>query len=236
MAMGVEMASSKVTLCGHCGKRAVFHERASGTQYGAELDDPYTTHYDGQTLTTWRILECAVCAKPTFVEETVVYYYDVDNVQKFRVVNSAETTVLYPEAKAAKTPLTNLPETIEKRYKATLKVQDIEPRSCAVLAGVTLEAVCNHENATGRTLAAKINNLVNSDRIPPTLAQMARQLKQLRNLGAHDAKDEITEEDVPIILDFLEAILEYLYVAPAKVAAVQARLNRMPIAAPQASP
>jgi hypothetical protein len=47
-------------------------------------------------------------------------------------------------------------------------------------------------------------------------------VKELRNLGAHDAEDEITEADVPIILDFLEAILEYLYVAPARVAAVQA--------------
>ena len=47
-------------------------------------------------------------------------------------------------------------------------------------------------------------------------------VEELRNLGAHDAEDEITEADVPIILDFLEAILEYLYVAPARVAAVQA--------------
>jgi hypothetical protein len=47
-----------------------------------------------------------------------------------------------------------------------------------------------------------------------------------RNLGAHDAEDDVTEEDVPIILDFLEAILEYLYVATAKIAAVQARLSK----------
>ena len=38
--------------------------------------------------------------------------------------------------------------------------------------------------------------------------------------------DDVTEEDVPIILDFLEAILEYLYVAPAKVAALQVRLTK----------
>lgn len=57
---------------------------------------------------------------------------------------------------------------------------------------------------------------------------MADQLKQLRNLGAHADDDEITEEDVPIIIGFLEIILEYLYVAPAKIAAVQARLKKMP--------
>jgi hypothetical protein len=64
--------------------------------------------------------------------------------------------------------------------------------------------------------------------IPQTLAEMAQQLRQIRNLGAYDANDEVTEEDVPIIMDFLEAILEYLYVAPAKIAAVQARLKKTP--------
>jgi hypothetical protein len=55
---------------------------------------------------------------------------------------------------------------------------------------------------------------------------MALHLKELRNLGAHDAEDEVTQEDVPIIVDFLKAILEYLYIAPAKIEAVRARLNK----------
>jgi hypothetical protein len=58
------------------------------------------------------------------------------------------------------------------------------------------------------------------------LAEMAQQLKELRNLGAHDAEDEVTNEDVPTIISFLEAILEYLYVAPAKIAVVRARLKK----------
>jgi hypothetical protein len=87
-----------------------------------------------------------------------------------------------------------------------------------------LEAACNHEQAQGRTLAQKLNYLAQNGRIPNTLAEMAHQLKELRNLGAHDAEDEVTENDVPIILDFLEAILEYLYVAPAKIEAVRTRL------------
>ncbi len=139
---------------------------------------------------------------------------------------SSETLILYPGAKTAKTPLTTLPEMIEKKYLAALKVQYIEPSACAVLVGRTLEAVCNYEKATGKRLSDKVNNLANSNRIPRTLAEMAHQLRQIRNFGAHDAEDEVTEEDVPIILDFLDAILEYLYVAPAKIAAVQARLKK----------
>jgi len=137
---------------------------------------------------------------------------------------TAKRTVLYP----GKTPLTNLPESIEKAYKAALKVQDIEPNSCAVAAGRTLEAVCNYEQIRPGRLADRLKILYSLDRIPKTLAEMTNQLKQLRNLGAHAADDEITEEDASIIIGFLEAILEYLYIAPAKVATVKVRLNKTP--------
>ncbi|MGZ3644246.1 MAG: DUF4145 domain-containing protein [Ktedonobacteraceae bacterium] len=133
--------------------------------------------------------------------------------------------LLYPSTDI---PLTNIPQKIDRAYTAAIKVKNIEPNACAVLVGRTLEAACNHEQAQGRTLAQKLNYLAENGRIPNTLAEMARQLKELRNLGAHDAEDEVTEQDVPIILDFLEAILEYLYVAPAKIEAVRTRLTRLP--------
>jgi hypothetical protein len=41
-------------------------------------------------------------------------------------------------------------------------------------------------------------------------------------------EEKVTEEDVTAMLDFVEAILEYLYVAPAKVAAVKASLSKTP--------
>lgn len=210
--------------CGHCGKLASFTIRGEGTQYGAVLDN--SGSYDGQDITTWRILECEWCKKPTLEEAVMSYDFVGDAFSVGMELQSSKVTVLYPETKTAKAPLTNLPEMIEKKYLAALKVQDIEPSACAVLVGGTLEAVCNYENATGKTLLERLNSLVSSNRIPSTLAEMAHQLRQIRNLGAHDAEDEVTEEDVPIILEFLEAILEYLYIAPAKITAVQRRLKK----------
>ncbi len=68
---------------------------------------------------------------------------------------------------------TMLPESIEKAYRAALKVQDIEPNACAVLARRTLEAIFIYEKAEGKTPMEKVNNLIKSDRIPPLLADMA---------------------------------------------------------------
>lgn len=222
------MVNAKLVRCGHCGKPAVFHERASGTKYGEVPVNPFKSGYDFQTVITWRVMECVLCAKPTLVEETVDYNLDRARLHNLSVViDSAETRVLYPET-AGRIPLTNLPIAVEKAYKGALAVQDIEPNLCAVAAGRTLEAICNHEQVKGKDLKEKLNNLAEADRIPKTLAEMARQLRQIRNLGAHAAEVEITGLDIPIILHFVEAILEYLYVAPAKIAAVEARLKQTP--------
>lgn len=215
--------AKRSTMCGHCKKVTVFELRGEGTKNGAVIDENY---HDGQVITTWRILECQWCKRPTLEEIETDYSFKMDDVYGWMEPVSYKITILYPEDKPVKAPLTDLPEMIEKKYLATLKMQNVEPSACAVLAGRALEAICNYEKATGKTLSDKLNNLVGSDRIPRTLAEMAHQLRQIRNLGAHDAEDEVTEEDVPLILDFLEAILEYLYIAPAKIAAVQRRLKK----------
>ncbi|HVB20946.1 MAG TPA: DUF4145 domain-containing protein [Ktedonobacteraceae bacterium] len=201
-----------VLVCGHCGNRTIF-DRCGAYSHDYHLPSGYEVE-----ATEWVLLKCLSCFMPTIQQNTL---YAGFLYKEWPTV----TEILYP---SLKTPLSNLPLLVERRYQAALKVRNIEPSACAVLVGRTLEAVCHHEKAAGRTLADKINNLLTTNRIPKTLAEMAGQLRQIRNLGAHDAEDEVTDEDVLIILDFLEAILEYLYVAPAKIAAVQARLKKNP--------
>jgi hypothetical protein len=197
-----------VMICRHCGNKTVF-EKCGAYSYEYHLPSGYEVE-----VTEFVLLKCISCSMPTIQQHTLyagLLYREWPTV----------TDILYP---SAKTPLTNLPPIIENRYQAALKVRNIEPSACAVLIGRTLEAVCKHEKAEGKTLADKIDNLLRSNRIPKPLAEMAGQIRQIRNLGAHEAEDEVTEEDVPIILDFLEVILEYLYVAPAKIEALRTRL------------
>ncbi len=198
--------------CGHCRNNTVWklHD-----QYN--LDEEYALGtQEVYQVRGYCTFMCSTCLRPTLLL----------TIGAFSVVDAewlgVSTKVLYPQPLSQ---LDNLPEAVENRYNAALKVRYVEPNSFAVMAGRTLETACNHENAQGKDLAAKLNYLANKDRIPQTLAEMAHQLRQLRNLGAHDADDEINEADVPIILDFLEAILEYLYVAPAKVEALKNRLK-----------
>jgi hypothetical protein len=161
-------------LCGHCGKQSIFQIRGEGTRHGVTLLDPirsYDEGIDGQTITTWKIMECALCAKPTLIEETVDYWFDRGDYRAAEV-QSAQTEVLYPIVKV-RSPLTNLPVEVEMAYAEALKVHEVSPNACAVMIGRTLEALCSCEGVRNGVLATRLRELAGSGRIPTTLADMA---------------------------------------------------------------
>ena len=128
------------------------------------------------------------------------------------------------------TPQTNiegLPESVKKAYEAALKVKNVEPNAFAVLIGRMLDIICKDRNAKGKTLYEKLNDLSTHNEIPDRLAEMAQGLRVLRNIGAHADLGEIVQSDVPILIDFCEAILEYIYRAPARINILQKRLDSL---------
>jgi hypothetical protein len=209
--------SRNVGRCNHCGIITVHITRQI-----YKYEDDHEIHYymneekSNQTKEfAWLIQECINC-KGFLLKEWRSYESDYDDYPFY------DYKILYP---ATKTASDSLPSAVKKVFEKALNVKD-EPNSFALLAGQTLESACRYEKAQGKNLAQKLDYLVQKDRIPKTLADMAKPVRLLRNLAAHDDEDEVTEEDVPIILEFLEAILEYLYVAPAKIKAVEARLRK----------
>ncbi len=134
--------------------------------------------------------------------------------------------ILYPQDDAIENQLA-LPYRVYQAYSAALKVQRADAGAFAIMVGRTLEEICNHEKAPGKVLADKIESLAASKRIPQVLADMATQLRLLRNLAAHPNENdyEIKEEDVPIIREFMDAFLEYLYIAPEKIKSLQDKIR-----------
>lgn len=213
-----------VLRCGHCGNTTGFHERA---EYAYE-ERLYDNDNDGNPIywgryevkrVEWRILQCPACKNPT------LHQFLGPGDEHGGYDDEPSATVLYPHEK----PLSqDVPQDVATAYRDALRIAQIAPGACAVMMGRTLEIICQHEGAAGRNLQHCLLNLVNDGRIPEMLARMAQQVRQIRNLGAHadDEGDEVKESDILVIRDFMEAILEYLYVAPARIAALQDRLNR----------
>jgi Domain of unknown function (DUF4145) len=210
------MAGNKIVQrCGHCGNVTAFSMAALGIQPNVIASQERET----TIWTTWRVLLCSTCAQPTFERDVQEVKGPLSSTPPVR---STSPEVLYPVERIAR--WRHVPLSILEMYQEAMNVEKVSPRACALMAGLALEEICRVERAKGTTLAERLTALALSGRIPTMLVEMAHQLRQFRNIGAHAVDEKITEEDVPILLYFVEAILEYLYVAPATIAAVERRL------------
>jgi hypothetical protein len=73
-------------------------------------------------------------------------------------------------------------------------------------------------------LAHRIRALSDKGELPPGLAQATDLLRLIGNVAAHGSEKSIGPIYIGAIDDFFIAILEYLYVAPEKIADFQKRL------------
>ena len=198
-----------IRVCEHCGNHTIFDIRA---EYNYEIHDERS---DTSEYTKWRILQCFSCHRPVFIENS---FWDGDSYSE------PEDATLYPIIKEAPISLLSLPKEIKKEYEETLKVQPISKVACAVLARRTLEAIVTHESAVGNSLMDKVNDLLQSKSIPPLLAEVAHLGRKIGNVGAHFNEQEVTDVEISVMLEFLEIILQYLYVMPARVIQIKERL------------
>jgi Domain of unknown function (DUF4145) len=128
-----------------------------------------------------------------------------------------ESVQLYPHRK----DVTGTPPEIKAAYQEAKKVKSASPAAFAVMIRRTLEFVCLDQKAKGDDLKEQLDDLGAKNIIPGTLAKMSHVLRDVGNAGAHAGKQKITAHEANVMEDFLLAVIEYVYVAPAKLTRIQ---------------
>jgi hypothetical protein len=196
--------------CGHCGFKGPLDQK--GGNIAVEHKVSFDERIGEYSFTRyWLLYRCPACDSATLEE---LWWSDEWSD------GDEEARRIYP------TPRDNtaLPDKVRAFYDAALSVKKIEPGLYAVAIRRMLEAVCNDMGVTKGDLYKRLTALADQGHIPGPLGEMAQQLRKLGNFGAHDMDVEVGPDDVPIIEDFADAILEYVYRAPAKVQLVVASL------------
>ncbi len=207
--------TSEIITCRHCGNRAPMKIVAK-YDHVIELGDP---PYNDNFYYYWSILLCPSCEEPTFREIfRSTFEQDIDRGWP------SHYRILYPNSHSI---IDELPEIVKRNYEVALRIKNIDPNSFAVSIGRTLEAVCNEQGAPGKSLFDKLKYLEKQNGIPGHLAEMAEKLRLLRNIGAHLEGGEIEKEDVPLILNFCESILDYIYRAPNRIKLMQLKIDSL---------
>lgn len=193
----------QVAYCPHCGNTAPQEFGPLFTCPGPEEDETIVC----------ALTQCSTC-------EYVLLY---EELRDDEFIELADATLLWPEAGRLHNAV---PEKVRESYQKAVRLKPIHPPAFANQIGVALERMCKDQGATGRSLADKLRDLRNREILPATLAEMTEKVRVFRNLGSHaDDDDEVTPADADAIDEFFRAVVEYVYVAPHRVAEVKKRLD-----------
>lgn len=199
-------------LCGHCDNKTPMTIINQYSQIKHYCDDKSNTDWNEGIL--WELCLCPACEGLNL--RRAFYHEFADPLPEYEIV--------FPSRDK---PILGLPSEINKSYNAALKVRSIDSNAFAVLLGRVLDKICIDKKANGDSLHKRLLSLAEDGVIPQQLADMAHQLRQLRNIGAHADLGELTPIEVPVLEDLCRALLEYVYTAPALIRQVQSRIDSL---------
>ena len=196
--------------CTQCGNRTVADILGTATETEwADIDEE--DGYQPSRDTYYTIVKCNTC---TIVQLFTYNEYCEDGLD--------EAVLLYPTARSIPK---DVPQIIAKEFAEAQKVERISKTAYAVLIGRVLERLFKDKGAVGKDLFDQIKDLSVKGVIPETLCEMGHALRFLRNKGAHVSDYEIEDNEVEAMRDFVITMLEYVYVAPAKLAVLKATIE-----------
>lgn len=120
----------------------------------------------------------------------------------------------------------SVPEQIRSIYREAAIVKRNAPNAFAMLIRKGLEAICDDRGAPEGSLATRLKYLAERGEMPPILAEVTDALRVVGNTAAHGSIQAITKPMTWAIDDLFRTIVEYVYLAPSKLADFKARLAK----------
>ena len=88
--------------------------------------------------------------------------------------------------------------------------------ACAVMCGRTLESICSEHTTKKQLLAGGLKELLDKHIIDARIYEWGDALRKHRNIGAHATEEKITREDAKDLLEFANAICDYIFILTSK--------------------
>jgi hypothetical protein len=205
------------TYCDHCGNLT----------FKNEVGSYFTSPNETGAFESYLLYQCQICNGATLEKiKHAIPEGQVTSKQPRFQMNSAEIVEVEQLWPPPLSLSSEAPERVRRIYEEARSVMKRSPSSFVVQIGRALEAVAKDRHAEGRTLNDKLNWLISEGHLPKIFGEMGHVSRILRNWGAHDAEIDVETEDVKIVDEFFKAIIEYVYVAPARIESVQSLIQQ----------
>lgn len=205
----------KVAFCPHCGNRApqrllVKHD------YRHPYDRSF--HEDGNVYSeedssTYFVAACETC------NEILLYNH---YTWKVSAENFLHADLVYPEGIELDK---SVPDRVRACYAEAARIRKTAPNAYAVMIRRALEALCEDRGTKKGRLQDGLSELVARGEIPALLAEVASVLRALGNTGAHNSDKSVALDLIWLIDELFRTVLEYVYIAPKRLALFRQRLE-----------
>ena len=198
--------------CEHCGNKTP-NEILLTTNGPDEIVEMFPENYTG-IKTYYFLTKCKSC-------EEISLFSDWEESDQLGDLNNA--VLVYPSIKKIDAVV---PAEIVKGFNEAKKVKHKSSLAFAVMIRRAMEGVCLDQSAKGKNLKEKIDDLAKKEIIPNSLGRMANAIRYIGNAGAHAKGEDVTDDEVKVLDEFMRAIIEYVYVAPAKLNKLAEKLKK----------
>ncbi|MBE5738976.1 MAG: DUF4145 domain-containing protein [Clostridiales bacterium] len=192
--------------CYHCGNKGLLIEESLylDKYYDYDEDVPILWYED-----YYHVLHCPVCHGVTLLKRST------DQTMQNRDGSyDFERKILYPDISTNKR---DVPKNIVSAFESAKKVEKIDSSICALSLRKVLELICKDKKAKGSKLEKQIEDLVTKNILPVTFDDACKHIRLIGNEGAHDDHLSIPKSELKTLIEFLDSIINYLYIIPAKI-------------------
>lgn len=189
-----------ILICPHCGNKTphkeIFQHNFVGEWYSSDgnlTEGPPTSYYKGYV--------CSTCN-----DLSIYATHDYDDSDPWLSFPSDVTLDK------------SIPASVAVNYLESKRVQNISPNAFAVLIRRALEALCDDRQVLAGSLHSRLAKLAEKGEIPPILVEITTVLRTLGNSGAHNTDQKVTVPMTWQMDKFFRTLVEYVYVAPARLA------------------
>jgi hypothetical protein len=174
---------------------------------------------------TWLSYVCGTCAALNLYGDHLQLNEDPfveKKLKNFRLYPKGSS--ILPESHML-SPKDPIPYQILNLYEEVWAIRYRAPSAFIGQIRRLLEYICDDQGATGRTLFKKLEHLAEKGVFPGHIENITEMLRLVGNLGAHATGARLDQWDAAHIDDFFRFVVEYVYIAPAKLKRMRERLS-----------
>ncbi len=211
---------TRILDCSHCGNRTPHtHQfQYSHSMFWDELDSDDKIY----NPFTWLAYSCGTCGGLNLFGAFFGIDIEVDDLPRAKLHPKGADILPPPHTLSPNQPV---PAKVLRLYEEVWPLRHRAPAAFIGQVRRLLEFVCADQEASGKDLFAQLQDLSAKGVFPGYFSQISDLLRKVGNMGAHAAQEELSVWDAELIDDFFRSIVDYVYIAPARIRRMERRLK-----------